>query len=154
MRFTHAITEAKNLMVSNPITGEAMLLIVRRDGSKHWVLFDAEDVLLVKGYRWKIRNDGYVDSILKRVNGKQGTLLFHRLVMGFPKGFVDHKNHNRLDNRKSKLRVCSRTQNQRNRKNTESYLGVRWHKQNKPLLPAIGLLIRLILISLPSIFLN
>lgn len=61
----------------------------------------------------------------------------HRLIMGFPEGkYVDHINGNSLDNRKSNLRVCTNSENQRNRyktiRNTSGYKGVRLNtKRNK-----------------------
>ena len=50
-----------------------------------------------------------------------------------PKGlFVDHINHNGLDNRKDNLRFVTRTQNGQNRRpnrnSTSAYKGVTWFK--------------------------
>ena len=45
----------------------------------------------------------------------------HREIMcPSPEMAVDHKNHNTLDNRKSNLRVCSYTENLRNRKRSKN----------------------------------
>jgi len=45
---------------------------------------------------------------------------------------TDHKNKDGLDNRKSNLRTCCKSQNMSNRKiqlnNTSGYKGVYWHK--------------------------
>jgi len=56
--------------------------------------------------------------------------MMHRLVMGAVRGeLVDHRHGDTLDNRKSKLRKCSNTQNARNQrphsdKRTSKYKGV------------------------------
>ena len=48
---------------------------------------------------------------------------------------ADHINHNTLNNKKSNLRKCTRTQNQGNRKiesgGTSKYKGVSWHRRGK-----------------------
>ena len=60
----------------------------------------------------------------------------HNMIMQPPKDLrVDHINHNKLDNRRSNLRLCTKQQNQWNRrkvvKNTTSkYKGVCWAKKN------------------------
>lgn len=64
----------------------------------------------------------------KKSNSK--TVLMHRLILNIndKNVEVDHINHNTLDNRRCNLRVCSRTQNNRNKSShknsTSKYLGV------------------------------
>lgn len=52
----------------------------------------------------------------------------HRLIMGNPSSHVDHRDGNTLNNRRSNLRLCSRSQNKANskryRNNTSGYKGV------------------------------
>ena len=38
----------------------------------------------------------------------------HNQVMGFPKEFVDHRDHDGLNNQKSNLRKCTQSENQAN----------------------------------------
>lgn len=68
-------------------------------------------------------------------NGKDVTVYLHRLVMGFPKGMVDHWDHNIFDCRRENLRVVTNSQNQMNsqkRDGTSSrYKGVYWVKKIK-----------------------
>lgn len=79
------------------------------------LLVDEEDRHLLDEYRWFI-NAGYVRATGKRVNGKQPTLRLHRLITNAPKGMVvDHINGNKLDNRKSNLRVVMQVENTRNK---------------------------------------
>jgi hypothetical protein len=69
--------------------------------------------------------------------GKSEIILLHRFIMNVKnsKKFVDHINHDGLDNQKHNLRICSlsqNTRNQRKRLNTSStYKGVCAVKNNK-----------------------
>lgn len=73
-------------------------------------LFDVEDYDKVKGYCWYIDSNGFLRTTNK-------TITMHRLLTDCPKGlYVDHINHNRQDNRKCNIRVCTGQQNVRNRK--------------------------------------
>lgn len=90
-------------------------------------IIDLEDMDKVKSIKWSIDKEGYIR------NTKVG--LLHRFLIDAPNGkVVDHTNHNKLDNRKVNLRVCTQQQNIRNmnkqRRDTSSiYKGVSYHKQ-------------------------
>lgn len=84
------------------------------------VLVDDADSALLLGHRWRIitfrtkrgRIYQYVES---KIDGKH--VLFHRLLLAAPDGMVvDHINGNGLDNRRCNLRLCSHSENMRNRK--------------------------------------
>ena len=90
------------------------------------VLIDLEYVDLVKKYKWSLANGGYVH------NPKVSYL--HRFIMNPPENMVvDHINHNKLDNRKCNLRICTQHQNNMNsgkRKNLSGVTGVHWCRTN------------------------
>lgn len=93
--------------------------------------YDPEDEDLFKSRKWRIhRSSGYLCA---KINGK--FVYFHRAVLGFPNGIVDHINRNKLDNRKKNLRVVCRHINAVNRdiqkNNTSGYRGVSFLKKNK-----------------------
>lgn len=92
--------------------------------------------------RWKWHavvcgRDNYYARRTVRLDGKNHYIYMHRLIMGMAEGdgkMVDHINHNGLDNRKSNLRLCNRSQNQHNskaRKGTSKYKGVCWRRDEK-----------------------
>lgn len=60
------------------------------------------------------------------------SILMHREIMGNPVGMeIDHINRSGLDNRLNNLRICTRSQNQHNRRKQQSssvYKGVYWKK--------------------------
>src|ERR1035437_7436582 len=95
-------------------------------------LVDDEDFKKMNLINW-FNQQGYAAGRLPR---KRNIVFLHRLVMGTPKGmYTDHKNKNRLDNRKTNLRICSRQENLRNvglcKSNTSGFKGVSWKKYNK-----------------------
>ena len=92
--------------------------------------FDLEDYDLIKDYCWSLRK-GYVSARNINVNGGVN---MHRLIMNAKDNEdVDHIFHNITDNRKSKLRLVSDSQNQMNRiipsNNTSGVKGVAWDKE-------------------------
>src|SRR5487761_1396692 len=74
-------------------------------------LIDNDDYDAVKDYKWHVNPKGYILAYENR-GGKYTWIYLHRRILEPPKGFVtDHINGNRLDNRKSNLRYCTRRQN-------------------------------------------
>ena len=93
--------------------------VAAKDG---YAIIDEEDKHLDK-YFWYV-SEGYVVS---RSTGV--TRRLHRVITNAPpKTHVDHTKHNPLDNRKSKLRICTSSQNVANSKvsvnSTTGYKGV------------------------------
>jgi hypothetical protein len=59
---------------------------------------------------WHLSDTGYA---VRRTT--EGTIRLHRIVAGTPEGkFTDHKNHDRLDNRRSNLRIVTQKENMAN----------------------------------------
>ncbi len=97
-------------------------------------LVDDDDRHLVDGVAWRLhRNTGYV----RRSVGAHGTSLLHREICGLTHGdglMVDHVNGDRLDNRRSNLRVCTNAENQQNRHSVcgrSRHRGVSWHSRDR-----------------------
>ena len=86
-------------------------------------IIDLEDVDKVKIYKWYMNPVGYVGNRGKNIG------LLHRFIVNAPNDMVvDHINHNKLDNRKENLRICTQKQNMRNQSirkdNKSGYTGV------------------------------
>ena len=73
-------------------------------------IIDAEDVPKVQHIKWKLSGSGYA---MNSPNFKGGNCHMSRVILGTDQ-FVDHRNHNTLDNRKENLRVVTKSQNQMN----------------------------------------
>lgn len=93
---------------------------------------DTEDYDRVKDIGWWKDHAGY---IIGQKNGKE--LKMHRVIMDCPDGMeVDHIHGNmtRNDNRKSNLRIVTKSENGRNKgllpTNKSGVTGVSWNKQN------------------------
>lgn len=76
-------------------------------------IIDTEDLNKVKYIKWKLSGSGYAMN----TPHKGGNRHMSRVILGdkYKEGFfVDHKNHNTLDNRKKNLRLVTKSQNQMN----------------------------------------
>ena len=90
-----------------------------------YFLFDTKDYEKIKNYVWHKSSSGYVQTMIK----DKTMILLHRLIMDCPDGMVvDHINHDKLDNRKCNLRICTALQNAWNKsvskRNRSGYNGV------------------------------
>lgn len=99
-------------------------------------LFDKEDYEKIKNYSWIKSNKGYVVTTITIDKNKTKTISFHRLVTNAPDDvLVDHIKHNKLDNRKSELRLVDSVKNEQNSKlaknNTSGITGVTWHSRDR-----------------------
>ncbi len=108
-------------------------------------LIDKEDFDKVKLYTWsENKKSGYIITyvIIQDENGgkKLKPLMIHNLIMGF-KG-IDHIEHNKKDNRKSKLRKATSQQNNQNivipSHNTSGIIGVSFDKRDNVWTAFIG----------------
>ena len=101
-----------------------------------FAIVDDEDFDILEKHKWSYRKMGnceYAETRI-RVNGKQQTIMMHRMILDFPKNkFVDHVDMNGLNNQRSNIRVCNRSQNGMNRKvfknNKSGFKGVMKDKE-------------------------
>lgn len=74
------------------------------------ILFDPEEFDLIKPHKWRLTKDGYL--LTSDPANRQTGIYMHRLIMQPSSDMqIDHINGNKLDNRRSNLRLCTRQQN-------------------------------------------
>ena len=104
----------------------ALPLFDRFGNRNEWTLVDVGDLDRLLPFRW------YFDGRYAATKTKGGVSRLHRVVMGSPAGLeIDHRNGDRLDNRKSNLRIVSHAENLRNvpsQTGTSSFRGVCWDR--------------------------
>lgn len=85
------------------------IVLISKNGEK--IIVDKEDFKTVKEHKWCVSKTGYAVS---RINNK--VIKLHRFILGVKDStkIVDHKNRNKLDNRRQNLRFCSPHQNSMN----------------------------------------
>lgn len=79
-------------------------------------------------FKWYKSNSGYA---VTRIDGR--LIMMHRLILGEPKdGVIDHKNRDRIDNRRENLHIVTPQENSLNtglrNTNTSGYKGVSWSR--------------------------
>ena len=90
----------------------------------HRAIVSVCDLEMISKYRWCLSEHGYCYA---KVDGKQ--IYMHRLIMNAKQDeIIDHITRNKLDNRRSNLRSCTKSQNSINKKlpcnNKSGYVGV------------------------------
>jgi hypothetical protein len=97
-------------------------------------------------WKWYAKNSGENWYAKRSVwaNGKKHNISMHRLLMNIsdPKIQIDHKDGDGLNNQKSNLRFCTRSQNYMNKKSqvhkTSIYKGIYYHKASKKYIAKVG----------------
>ena len=89
-------------------------------------------------YKWFAHRSGYAFYAHRniQIGKKRVTIPMHRQILGLSYGdkwLADHINRNGLDNRSKNLRVVTKSENNRNRRehknNTSGHRGITWHKE-------------------------
>lgn len=112
----------------------------KKDGKnygKYVALVDDTDFEELNKYNWTCIGDEkrlYAYTTLK-INHKIKRVAMHRFIMRVsnPCNYIDHIDHNGLNNQRINLRKCNNSQNQMNKRprGTSKYLGVYWHTLKK-----------------------
>jgi hypothetical protein len=77
-------------------------------------IVDDEDFDQLMQWKWHFTGH-YVGRNSKVDEGHKRVILMHRQIMGEPDCWVDHRNRNRLDNRKINLRLATPSQSNMNK---------------------------------------
>jgi hypothetical protein len=101
-------------------------------------IIDDKDYVKLNKYKWHVlegKNGVNYATAKIKIDGIRTSVRMHRVVMGlkhFDVSQIDHINHNGLDNRRENLRMCSKHQNNMNRRpnknRTSRYKGLTLQK--------------------------
>ena len=99
-------------------------------------IVDDEDYEYLNQFKWYLLKSHTNYYAIRTIRPENKLIQLHRIVIKAKKGeMVDHINGNKLDNRKSNLRICTNSQNCQNKKiskfNKSGFNGVSWCKKNK-----------------------
>ena len=99
-----------------------------------FTIVDADDFKWLNQYKWHVRKHKNVSYAETQKNGK--LIKMHRMLLNAPPHlFVDHRDHNGLNNRRYNLRLCTNQQNLYNCRprqgGTSRYKGVYRDKRGK-----------------------
>lgn len=97
--------------------------------------FDKEDLPIIYKYKWQCVTKGKsIRSFYLVTTINKERVYFHRLILGNPIGEIDHINIDSTDNRKTNLRISTRSNqllNTRKRNGVSKYKGVYFSKHRK-----------------------
>jgi len=106
--------------------------------SRRVALVDNRDYRAISSRKWYLMSGRRYAASPSTVNGRTVVIYMHRLIAETPSGFVtDHRNRNRLDNRRRNLRTATNSQNivnqskqgmRRGIRKYSRYRGVTWHR--------------------------
>lgn len=94
-------------------------------------LVDDEDYVYLVQFNWSASKPGG-SKYYRAVRMNKNKLEFmHRVIMNTPDGlFVDHIDHDSLNNQKYNLRNCTKSENNQNKSSNKKYQGIYWDKAN------------------------
>ena len=100
------------------VKGSVALIALRgKRGQGLYAKVSLGDIERVAKYSWTVNENGYASA---RINNK--LVRMHRYVLDYYGELdVDHRNGDRLDQRRSNLRIVNRSTNLSNRKGTRGY---------------------------------
>lgn len=118
----------------NKFIEERDYIQVRLTNTSEPMICDKADWERLKNHCWFKAKNGYVATNIT-CNGEDAVIYFHHIVLDGKKGEVrDHINRNRLDNRRSNLRIVDATTSVLNRglskNNTSGVKGVYFYKRD------------------------
>lgn len=108
-------------------------LIIKSKHGNEVMRFDDADADIIQEYSWSLHNSGgasYARTSRTISKGKREWFFAHNLITStiYSDLSIDHKNGDGLDNRRINLRICTHSQNAKNRKtqanNKSGYKGV------------------------------
>lgn len=123
------------------------IIIFSKQYGKKIITVDTEDYDKIKNYKWSVNKDGntfYAHAYGRKINNSK-TLIMHRFILDAKKNnMIDHINGNGLDNRKTNLRECTKSQNGYNRTCqkygiSSDYKGVCYSKKDQKYTVRIGI---------------
>jgi len=108
--------------------------LMKGGAEAEWTAVDDDRFEDLSAFRWYLlvtRNKMRYAYRLERVaDGRKLSVFMHRHIMGLSRGdgkVVDHINRDSLDNRRSNLRICTRSENNKNRVLPEQTVCKRGH---------------------------
>lgn len=128
-------SNSKNFSKTNEFTCFNDSIIVKTSTGIEF-LIDKDDEWVLKNFCWHIDGNGYVcTTCVNKQFSEKVSYLLHRLLTNCPDDkVVDHINGNKLDNRKSNLRIVTQSQNCMNKQvrsnNTSGITGVSYCKRS------------------------